>query len=322
MAEEPRRGGRFLRILFWGSPLFALPSLRALSEEGYDIVGVVTQPDRPSGRGRRVTQSPVREVAEEEGLPVFTPDRPRGEEFLREIRGLRPDLSVVVAYGHILAAEVLSLPSGGSINVHASLLPELRGAAPVHWAILRGYSSTGVTVMRMVEAMDSGPIIFQAAEKIGPDETSTELSTRLSEVGAEALVEALALLGEGAVSEVEQDHSEATYAPKVDREMARVEWQRPAAELAWHLRGLDSVPGAWSTLGDEPVKLFRPRPEPQFRHGALPGTMLEAHPEGGLLVACGTGALRVGEIQSPGKKRMSTGDWIIGHPLPDGTRFE
>lgn len=285
-------------------------------------MGVVTQPDRPSGRGRRLTPSPVKEVAEEEGLPVFTPNEPRGEEFLRPIRGLKADLSVVVAYGHILDPAVLEIPVLGSLNIHASLLPELRGAAPVHWAILRGQAYTGVSIMRMVEAMDAGPVLFQAKEKIGPQETATELGTRLSEVGAEALVEALALLGEGAVEEVEQDHSKATFAPKVGRDMARVDWSRGATELDWHLRGLDAVPGAWSTWKGDPVKLFCPGPEPRFSHGVLPGTILDANAELGILVACGSGAIRIGEIQSPGKRRMPVKAWIQGRDISQGSCFE
>ena len=322
MAKEPSRGGRVLRVLFWGTPLFALPSLRALTEEGHDIVGVVTQPDRPSGRGRKLAPSPVRQVAEEEGLSVLAPERPRGEGFLGQIRDLRPDISVVAAYGHILDSEVLSLPPRGSINVHASLLPELRGAAPVHWAILRGLETTGVTIMRMVLEMDAGPIIHQIPERIGPFETSTELGTRLSELGAEALIEALALLEENAAEEVEQDRSKATFAPKVDREMARVDWNRTAQEVGWHLRGLDGVPGAWSTLGGESVKLDTPVPELRFRHGATPGTVLDTDPARGVLVACGKGATWIGEIQSPGKKRMDVGAWLKGHPLNKGNCFE
>jgi methionyl-tRNA formyltransferase len=269
-----------------------------------------------------MTPSPVRVVAEEEGFPVLAPEKPRGEEFVSQLRALRPDVSVVVAYGHILLPEVLEIPREGSVNLHASLLPELRGAAPVHWAILRGHTKTGVSIMRMVEAMDAGPILFQTPETIGPEETVTELSTRLSEVGAEALVEALALLAEGALEEVEQDHAKATFAPKVNREMARIDWTRPADELGWHLRGLDSIPGAWSTLSGDSVKLFRPFPEPRFVTGASPGTVLDPDPEKGLLVACGVGALRVTEIQGAGQKRMPVGAWLQGHPLPGGTRFE
>jgi methionyl-tRNA formyltransferase len=322
MAEEPSGGGRVLRVLFWGTPLFALPSLRALTEEGHEIVGVVTQPDRPSGRGRKLTPSPVRQVAEEEGLPVLVPEVPRGDHFLEQIRELKPDISVVVAYGHILGSEILSLPPGGSINVHASLLPELRGAAPVHWAILRGFESTGVTIMRMVMEMDAGSVIHQIQEEIGSSETATELSTRLSELGAEALIEALALLEEDAAEEVEQDSSKATFAPKVNRDMARVDWNRSAMEVSWHLRGLDQFPGAWSTLEAEVVKLFSPTPEPRFRHGAPPGTVLETESARGLLVACGKGATWVGEIQSPGKKRMGVAAWLKGHPVAQGVSFE
>ena len=308
-----------LKILFWGTPVFARPSLRALGEEGHDIVGVVTQPDRPAGRGRRLTPSPVREVADEEGIPVLVPEQPRGEAFMQEIRALEPEISVVVAYGHLLLPEVLALPPGGSINLHASLLPELRGAAPVHWAILQGKETTGVTVMRMVKAMDAGPIILQTPESIGPQETSTELGTRLSEVGAEALIEALALLQEGVAEEREQDHPAATFAPKVNRAMARIDWARNARDLGNHVRGLDAVPGAWTTLGGEAIKMFRPSPEPHFVHGAQAGTVLEAGTERGLLIACGGGALRVAEIQSPGKKRMPVGAWLQGRGPVEGT---
>ncbi len=320
MAEEPGGGGD-LRILFWGTPSFALPSLRALGEEGYDVVGVVTQPDRPAGRGRALTSSPVKDLAFEEGFPVLAPDRPWGDDFVRAIRGMEPDLSVVVAYGHILKPEILEIPQGGSINLHASLLPELRGAAPVSWAILRGHSVTGVTVMRMAEAMDAGPILYQIPEDIGASESATELGMRLSEVGAEALVEALALMELGEAEEREQEHDRATFAPKINRDMARIDWDRPAQELGWHLRGMDEVPGAWTLFGGKPLKLFRPDPDPERVHGEVPGTVLEATGSG-LLVACGSGVLRVTEIQSPGRRRMAVRDWLRGQKPMEGARFE
>lgn len=285
-------------------------------------MGVVTQPDRPAGRGRKLTPSPVKELALEEGHPVLTPERPEGDEFETAVEELRPDLSVVVAYGHILRPRVLELPPRGSVNVHASLLPELRGAAPVHWAILRGHETTGVTVMRMVEAMDAGPILLQTPEKIGPDETATALGTRLSEVGAEALIEALALMEAGALEEKEQDHEGATYAPKVDREMARVDWTRPAEELARHLRGLDRIPGAWSLLDGKAVKLFTPTAEPREAHGEEPGSVLSDEAGRELRVVCGEGVLRVGEIQPPGKRRMPARAWLQGRPLGEDARFE
>lgn len=330
-----------MKILFWGTPDFAVPSLRVLDGEGFDIVGVVTQPDRPAGRGRRLRPSAVKEVARASGFPVLTPDLPRGDEFLDELRALDPDISVVVAYGHILKPEVLDLPPLGSINVHASLLPELRGAAPINWAIARGFTETGVTIMRMAEGMDSGPIIHQVKEPIFDDETAGDLTVRLSEVGAVALVEALALMSAGAIEEVEQDHDAATYAPKVSREVARIDWTRDASEVAAHTRGMDSIPGAWSRLEDEPVKLFRPTlwseadiegldphrlktngGEPTLPEDAPPGTVVRASPVDGVVVRCGSGAVAFAEVQPPGKKRMPATDWINGRGVRAGQRFE
>ncbi|KPJ81317.1 MAG: hypothetical protein AMS19_08395 [Gemmatimonas sp. SG8_23] len=330
-----------MKILFWGTPEFALSSLRAIDDEGFDVVGVVTQPDRPAGRGRRLAPSPVKVWAIEQGFPVLTPERPRGPEFEEQVRALDPDISVVVAYGHILKREVLDLPPMGSINVHASLLPELRGAAPINWAIARGYRETGVTIMRMVEAMDAGPVIHQVREPILDDETAGELAMRLAEVGAEALIEALALLGAGAAEEVEQDHAAATFAPKVDRAVARIDWSRPAAEVAAHVRGMDPIPGAWSTLGGDPVKLYRPTvwtgaelaalraSGPQTNGGerrgqaaqAAPGDIVLAHPDEGVLVATSDGAAAFSEVQPPGRKRMSASDWINGRGVRAGQRF-
>lgn len=328
-----------MKILFWGTPEFAVPSLRVLDDEGFEIVGVVTQPDRPAGRGRRLTPSPVKEVALDLGLPVLTPDRPRGSDFLAELEALAPDLSVVVAYGHILRPEVLDVPARGSFNVHASLLPELRGAAPINWAIARGLDVTGVTIMRMAEAMDAGPILHQVPEPILPNETASELTVRLSELGAEALLEALTLLGAGESEEVEQDHERATFAPKVDRATARMEWTRPALELAWHVRGMDAVPGAWSELEGAPVKLFRPEvvslgdlpaaratgnggpPEERQDPSAPAGTVLVADAEAGLVVATGESAIRFEEVQPPGKRRMGALDWIHGRGVREGQRF-
>ncbi|RMH13253.1 MAG: methionyl-tRNA formyltransferase [Gemmatimonadetes bacterium] len=310
-----------MRIVFWGTPAFAVPSLRALTDEGHDIAAVVTQPDRPAGRGRRLTPSPVKEVAEAEGIEVLQPERPRGEAFLERLAELAPDLSVVVAYGHILRSEVLDLPRLGSINVHASLLPELRGAAPINWAIARGHQKTGVTIMRMTPGMDEGPILLQTEEPIGPEETASELTARLSELGAEALVEALTLIDAGAIEEREQDHARATYAPKVDRATARIDWSRPAHEVAWHVRGMDAVPGAWSTLEGAPVKLFRPLPDPAVRAEGPPGTVVDADPDEGVLVACGEGAVWLREVQPAGRKRMEAGAWVRGRGVFAGQRF-
>ncbi len=311
-----------MRVLFWGTPLFAVPTLRALEEEGHDVVGVVTQPDRPAGRGRELHASPVKQVAVEAGAEmVLCPERPRGEDFLTTIRALEPDISVVVAYGHILRREVLDVPRLGSINVHASLLPELRGAAPINWAIIRGHATTGITVMRMVEAMDAGPILHQVEEPIGETETATELTTRLAEVGAQALLQALALLDVGALEEREQDESMATYAPKIDRSTARIGWSRSAVEVANLIRGMDEVPGAWSLLEGTPVKLFRPHPLTDREDAALPGTVIRADQDEGLVVAAEQGAVALDEVQPPGKRRMPAVDWIRGRGVAEGDRF-
>lgn len=330
-----------MRILFWGTPEFAVASLRALDDEGFEIVGVVTQPDRPAGRGRRLKPSAVKEVALEQGFPVFTPERPRTDAFLQEIRALAPDISVVVAYGHILKPEVLAIPRLGSINVHASLLPLLRGAAPINWALVRGHDETGVTVMRMVEAMDAGAIMHQVREPILSDETASELTTRLSQLGAEALIEALVLIAAGQGEEVEQDHDAATYAPKVDRSTARIDWRKSNREVAAHVRGMDAVPGAWTELDGTPVKLFRPSllsadevdlldgPNPTTNGGPpradevpRPGGISRTLPDEGVLVLTGEGGVFFAEVQPSGKRRMSAADWINGRGVRTGQHFE
>jgi methionyl-tRNA formyltransferase len=311
-----------VKILFWGTPAFAVPSLLALSDEGHDIVGVITQPDRPAGRGRQLKASAVKEAAQQESLTILEPESPKGDGFLEEIRALGADLSVVVAYGQILQREVLDVPLMGSVNLHASLLPALRGAAPINWAIARGDAVTGVTVMRMVEKMDAGPVLFQTEEPIIPGETASELTTRLSEVGAEALVEALALMAAGVLEEREQDESAATYAPKVDRAIARVDWAAPCSDVANLIRGMDAVPGAWSELDGDPVKLFRPEAEPEVIPEGSPGTIVDADRSTGLLVAAGDGAVRINEVQPAGKGRMTAGDWVLGRGASAGQRFE
>ncbi|HEV3049358.1 MAG TPA: methionyl-tRNA formyltransferase [Longimicrobium sp.] len=308
-----------MKVLFWGTPAFALPALRSLSEEGHVVVGVVTQPDRPAGRGREVHMSPVKQEALEEGIPVLQPEKARGDEFLAQIRALDPDISVVVAYGQILRPEVLAVPRLGSVNIHASLLPELRGAAPIQWAIVRGHAASGVTIMRMEAGLDSGPMLLRVEEPIEPEESAGELGMRLAEIGAEALVEALALMENGGLVEVPQDHERATYAPKVDRETARIDWSKPADEVALWIRGMDDVPGAWTPHGARgPVKLFRPTVVNET--GGHPGEVIEVG-DAGVLVACGMGAVRVREVQPPGKRRMPAGDWARGRGVAVGDRF-
>jgi methionyl-tRNA formyltransferase len=313
-----------MRILFWGTPDFAVPSLRALLGEGHDVVGVVTQPDRPAGRGRGLRPSPVKLHARDEMLPVLQPERARGDDFMQSMAELEPEISIVVAYGQILRREVLDAPPLGSINVHASLLPALRGAAPINWAIKLGHESTGITIMRMVEQMDAGPILHQVAEPIAEDETASDLWSRLSEVGAAALVEALALLDLGALEEREQDESQATFAPRLTRDGVRVDWHDNAVNVARHIRAMDAIPGAWTQYGDDELKLFRPASEPQHDHDAAPGTVLDAAGDDtaqGMRVACGTGTVLIREVKPAGRRRMTTSEWVRGRGMAAGERL-
>ncbi len=310
-----------VRVLFWGTPEFAVPALRALGGAGHRVVGVVTRPDRPRGRGRKPRPSVVKSIAEAEGYPVLTPERPLGDRFESEIRAARPDISVVVAYGCILARRILDIPRLGSLNLHASLLPELRGAAPIARAIERGHSVTGVSIMRMVEAMDAGPVLAQESIPIGPDDTASGLSRRLADDGARLMTDVLARLEAGPVPEAEQDHDAATFAPKVDRESARVDWRRDARAAANHIRAMDAVPGAWTLLDGVPVKLFRPWVAEWPQVGA-PGEIVSAGPEHGLLVATARGVLRIGEVQPAGKRRMAAAAWLRGRGPRAGDRFE
>ena len=312
---------RAMRILFWGTPDFAVPSLRALANDGVEIVGVVTQPDRPAGRGRRVKMSPVKEEALALGHEVLAPIRPQDQEFIERITELKPDLSVVVAYGHILKRGILDLPSLGSVNVHASLLPQLRGAAPVNWAIIRGHEQTGVTVMRMVEAMDAGPIIHQLSEPISDEDSASELMSRLSELGSLALREALGSIKRGDTEEREQLEDAVSYAPKVDRKSARIDWTLSANEVALFIRGMDATPGAWSELAGMPIKFFSPSlvPESEF---SQPGAVIRADTEKGLVISASSGGVLVSEVQPAGRQRMNTLDWINGRGVKLGQHFE
>jgi methionyl-tRNA formyltransferase len=309
-----------VRVLFWGTSAFAGPSLRALVGEGFDVCGVITQPDRPRGRSRStLIPSPIKEIAVAEGIPVLQPEKPRGAEFLDELRTLEPDLSVVVSYGHILLKEVIELPALGTVNVHASLLPKLRGAAPIQAAIREGFIETGVTIMRMVPALDAGPIILQARTPIAEDETAGELELRLSELGALALIEALTLITLDEASEREQNDDAATYAPKIERDMARVPWDEGCGVVARHIRAYDPKPGAFTTRKGEELKVFGAiaTDEAGDEGGAHAGQVLEID-RTGMLVACGDGAVRVLQVQAAGKRRISALEFARGRHVAVG----
>ncbi len=306
-----------MRVVFFGTPEFAVPSLEALVGEGFEVVGVVTRPDKPTGRHRsRATPSAVKAAALAQDLPVLQPERPSEPGFLERIRALAPDLSVVAAYGHILPQALLDVPRLGSVNVHASLLPALRGAAPIQRAILAGLPETGVTIMQMDAGMDSGPILHQVATPIAPEETGGELAVRLAELGAEALIEALTLLEETGIEPKPQDHARATFAPKIKREEERLDWSCPADAVARKIRAFDPKPGAWTGARGKALKLFGAR---TAEGSGPPGQVLEAGAE--LLVACGAGAVAVAEVQPEGRARMDAKAFVNGRGVAAGDRL-
>ena len=308
-----------MRIVFFGTPDFATPTLRALIGEGHDVVAVVTQPDRSRGRSRsQLDPSPVKVVALEEGIPVLQPERPRGAEFVDALRKLEADVSVVVAYGHILPRDVIDLPRLGTFNVHASLLPQYRGAAPIQAAVRDGRTETGVTVQRMVEQLDAGPAVLALATTIPPEETAGELWLRLSELGATAMVEALVLLDLGQAVEVPQDAVAATYAKKIEREHARIAWDTPCGVVQCAIRAYDPKPGAWTTLAGAEVRCFGAKVVTDV--SGDPGAILEAT-EAGVLVACGNGGVRITELHPAGRKRVTAGDLVRGRGVGAGQRF-
>ncbi len=307
-----------MRIVFFGTPDFAVASLRALVKGRFNLAGVVTQPDKPQGRSRsELVPPPVKRAAEADGIPVLQPVRPVGDVFTTSLRRLEPELGLVVAYGHILRPEVLAIPPRGMINVHASLLPRYRGAAPVQHAILRGESETGISIMQMEAGLDSGPVLHRVATPIGRDETAGELAGRLAELGATALVEALSLISGGLSRAQPQDHARATYAPKIDRDMARLVWQRDATTLVRQVRAFDPAPGAWATLNGAVLKLFGAR---EVAGTGEPGSVLAAGDR--LVVAAARGAVAVSEVQPAGKTRLPVEAWVRGRGVSIGQRLE
>lgn len=303
-----------MRVVYFGTPDFAVPSLRALVGEGFDVVGVVTRPDKPTGRHRSTaTPSAVKLAALENDLVVLQPERPSEPDFLAKLKDLAPDLSIVAAYGHILPQALLDVPARGSVNVHASLLPALRGAAPIQRAILLGLTETGITIMQMDAGMDTGPILHQVATPIAADETGGELTERLAELGAVALIEALTLMDEGGLEPRPQDHAKATLAPKIKREEERLDWSCPADVVARKVRAFDPRPGAWTSLRDREVKLFGAR---AVDGAGEPGLVLKAGDE--LVVAAGGGAVSVAEVQPAGRARMSVRAFVNGRGVAAG----
>jgi len=308
-----------IRTVFMGTPEFALATLEGLIAAGLNLVGVYTQPDRPSGRGKQLTAPPVKQLAATHAIPVFQPLKLRLPEVVAQLQALAPDLIVVVAYGQILPKSVLDIPRYGCINVHASLLPKYRGAAPINQAIIDGETETGVTTMYMDVGLDTGDMLVKRTTPIDPFETAGELHDRLALLGREAMDETLKRLCAGTLAGEKQDDALSCYAPMLKKEQGLIDWSRSAPEVHNRVRGLDPWPGAYTLLAGEPLKLGRTRPDAE-PHAQPPGTVLGADREG-VRVACGAGSLNIGELQLPGRKRLAAADFLRGCSLPAGTRL-
>jgi methionyl-tRNA formyltransferase len=308
------------RIVFFGTPAFAVPTLDALLATRHHVVGVVTQPDRPRGRGQKVSDAPVKLRTAAANVPILQPERLKDPHFLEALAALQADIGVVAAYGKILNDAVLSTPPLGVLNVHASVLPRYRGAAPVHRAIIAGDTDTGVTIMRVVKALDAGPMLAVAHRRIGPDETSDEVERDLATLGAALLVETVERLSAGGVTEEPQDDSAATYAPRLTKADGIVDWTRPATHLHNQIRGLHPWPHAYTLLNGRRFILHRSSLMVAASADAEPGTIVDAHGDT-FSVATGDGVLQILTIQAEGKRPMAPREFLAGHPLRPGDRF-
>ena len=305
-----------MRIVFMGTPDFAVPSLQALIDAGHDVRAVYTQPDKPQGRKQILTAPPVKTLALEHDIPVFQPNTLKNEDEQARLRELAPEVIIVVAYGKLLPKAVLDIPPHGCINVHGSLLPRWRGAAPIQWAVIAGDEMAGVTTMQMAEGLDTGDMLLTYETKVGEKETAGELFDRLAQSGAELLTQTLVKLDE--ITPRPQDDAQSCYAHMLDKQMAVIDWSKSAHEIDCLIRGLNPWPIALTTLSGERLKVFAAE---KANGRGEPGTVLEADPKKGLTVACGEGALKLTEIQLVGGKRMKVNDFLRGHAIEVGTKL-
>jgi methionyl-tRNA formyltransferase len=309
-----------MRVVFFGTPQFAVPSLEQLIQSAHEVVGVVTQPDRPRGRGQKLTDAPVKATAVRQALPVIQPARLRDPEVHEVLTSWAPDLGVVAAYGKILPESMLNLPRLGMINVHASLLPRYRGAAPVHRAVIDGMRETGVTIMRMVPALDAGGMFATVTRPIGADETSDVVERDLAQLGASLLIDVIDDLAAGRAVEEPQDESQSTYASKITKDEGLIDWRLDAAAIHNRVRGLYPWPHAFSYLNGERLIVMRSHVAHEPAHAA-PGTVVDAS-KGMIQVATGhDGRLAIDEVQPEGRRAMAVRDYLAGHPIQPGTRF-
>jgi methionyl-tRNA formyltransferase len=308
-----------VRIVFFGTPEFAVPSLQGLIDSPHTVVGVVTQPDRPRGRGQKVTDSPVKALAVAHGLQVLQPLRLRDEGFRRALEAWAADVGVVAAYGKLIPEDILRLPRHGMINVHASLLPKYRGAAPVHRAVIDGLTETGVTIMRMVAALDAGAMLATVKRPIGPDETSDVVESGLAQLGVAPLRSVIDALESGTLREEPQDDARSSYAQKITKEEGLIDWTLPAATIHNRVRGLYPWPHAYTYLGGTRLIVLKSQIEAGTTTES-PGTVV-AVARDRLDVSTGSGVLAITELQPEGKRAMPVRDFLPGHPVPPGSRF-
>lgn len=307
------------RVIFMGTPEFAVPCLAALYEH-CEVIGVVTQPDKPRGRGQKLVPSPVKAWAEAHGLPVWQPKKIKEEEFTKFLEEQKPELMVVVAFGQILSQRILDIPTYGCINVHGSLLPRYRGAAPMQWCVINGEKKTGITTMFMDAGLDTGDMLLKEEFPIGPDTTLEEVHDGLMALGAKVLIATLEKLSDGTLQRIPQT-GESNYAPMLDKETGHIHWQNPAQKIHDLVRGLDSWPGAYTFLAGKKYKIWRTRLTEE-QSAAAPGTILTADKKQGLFVAAGDKVLEITELQAPGKKRMKARDYLNGHAIALPAAFE
>ncbi|HSB05346.1 MAG TPA: methionyl-tRNA formyltransferase [Thermodesulfobacteriota bacterium] len=310
------------RVIFFGTPSFAVPTLKGLLEGPDEVIAVVTQPDRKKGRGQKVTYSPVKELVSQytqKEILIFQPEKVREKTFQDSLRGLHPDVFIVTAYGQILPKSLLEIPKYGAINVHASLLPKYRGAAPIAWAILKGEKATGVTIMRMDEGMDTGDIVLQKEILIGDDETAETLHDKLASSGASLLLEAVAKIKHGDVSPIRQDHSQATYAPPLKKEDGRIDWRREAREIDRQVRAFNPWPGAHTSLNERFLKIFRGEVREE-KAGDDAGGILWVGTDF-IEVGTGKGSFLIKEVQLEGKRKMTVRELLAGHKVLVGARL-
>lgn len=310
-----------MKIVFMGTPDFAVPCLKALVKQGHQLIGVVTQPDRPKGRGQKITPSPVKVAALEYNIPVYQPPKIKTPEFTGLLRELAPEVIVVVAFGQLLSKEILNIPPKGCINVHASLLPHYRGAAPLHWAIINGEKETGVTTMYMEEGLDTGDMILKSVYAIAPQDTTGVIHDRLAEVGGELLAETLNLIGEGKAPRLVQDESQANYAPLLKKEHELIDWSKPAWTVRNLIRGMNPWPGAYTYFNDKIMKIWQAEEYTQAEKNGLPGEIVEVLINVGFVVQTGQGQLIIKQLQYQGGRQMGGADFLRGNPMHEGMKL-